>query len=39
VPEFGDVRAEEARALVEAFLLDHPAGGWPTTCPKWPSST
>jgi acyl-CoA synthetase (NDP forming)/RimJ/RimL family protein N-acetyltransferase len=28
VPEFGDVRAAEARALIEAFLLAHPAGGW-----------
>jgi acyl-CoA synthetase (NDP forming)/GNAT superfamily N-acetyltransferase len=28
VPEFGDVRAEEARALVDTFLLDQPAGGW-----------
>jgi acyl-CoA synthetase (NDP forming)/GNAT superfamily N-acetyltransferase len=28
VPEFGDVRGEEARALVEAFLAEHPAGGW-----------
>jgi acyl-CoA synthetase (NDP forming)/GNAT superfamily N-acetyltransferase len=28
VPEFGDLRAEEARALVSASLCAAPAGGW-----------